>query len=383
VNELLAAADRPAPGERMLGTRVSLARHLAACVSGEPEALDVLVFESALAGAAQASADVDDRSPRPPTACLADGQLLERFDARLVVPLVTGGRALGFLLLGERRSEEPYGREDKELLVTLAGQVAVALDYAHLIEQAAGQAALRREIQIAQEVQEQLFPHERPALQTLRYAGVCRAARGVGGDFYDFLPLTGNHLGVAIADIAGKGLPAALLMASLQALLRSHAPTYAGDLAALGRELNRHLQETTDGARYATLFFGVYDDTSRTLRYLNAGHVPPLVIRRGETSPRRLEASGTVLGLFAWQQYEEQSVRLEPGDRLFVFTDGVTEAEAPSGDMFGEERLLEWVGRLAAVPAEELPERLLAEVSAFVGSSQQQDDITVIAAEVV
>jgi len=251
-------------------------------------------------------------------------------------------------------------------------------------EQAAEQAALRREIQIAQEVQSQLFPHERPALRTLRYAGLCRAARGVGGDFYDFLPLTGDCLGVALADIAGKGLPAALLMASLQALLRSHAPTHSCDLAALGRELNRHLLETTDGARFATLFFGVYDDATRILRYLNAGHVPPIVIRGREVAmARRLEPSGTVLGLFPSQQYEEQRVSLEPGDRLVIFTDGITEAEEPGGEMFGEERLLELLRRLTEVPAEELPERLLAEVTSFVGSSPQQDDITVIAAEVV
>ena len=384
VDEVPGAAEMTWPaGERVLTTRTPLARHLDACAAGEPEALDVLVFESSLPAAQEPEGDREARtSVRTRDRCLSDERLLERFDARLVVPLVTGGRALGFLLLGEKLSEEPYGREDKELLVTVAAQVAIALDYAHLIEQAAEQAALRREIQIAQEVQAQLFPHERPALSTLRYAGVCRAARGVGGDFYDFLPLTGDRLGVALADIAGKGLPAALLMASLQALLRSHAPTHAGDLAALGHELNRHLVETTDGARFATLFFGVYDDAARTLRYLNAGHLPPIVLRR-DAAAHRLEPSGTVLGLFPSQRYEEQSVSLEPGDRLVVFTDGITEAEAPGGEMFGEERLLDSLRRLSHLPAEELPQRLLAEVTAFVGRSHQQDDITVITAEVV
>jgi sigma-B regulation protein RsbU (phosphoserine phosphatase) len=385
VDELPGAADMTLPaGERVLSTRSPLARHLAACAAGEPEALDVIVFESALSGPPAEPSWAGDASSPPVSRCLADEQLLERFEPRLVVPLATGGRVLGFILLGEKLSEEPYGREDKELLVTVADQVAIALDYAHLIEQAAEQAALRREVQIAQEVQSQLFPRERPALRTLRYAGVCRAARGVGGDFYDFLPLTADRLGVALADIAGKGLPAALLMASLQALLRSHAPTHACDLGALGRELNRHLVETSDGARFATLFFGVYDDCERTLRYLNAGHIPPVVVRRdGVDGVRRLDPGGMVLGLFPSQQYEEQSVVLEPGDRLVVFTDGVTEAEEPGGEMFGEERLLESVRRLAHLPAEELPARLLAEVTAFVGPSHQQDDITVITAEVV
>ena len=151
-----------------------------------------------------------------------------------MVPLVTAGRVLGFILLGEKLSEEPYSREDKELLLTSPSRSRLRSTTAQLIGQAAEQAALRREIQIAQEVQQRLFPHERPPLRSLRYAGVCRAARGVGGDFYDFLPLSDGRPGLALADIAGKGLPAALLMASLQALLRSHAPTHAARARGAG-----------------------------------------------------------------------------------------------------------------------------------------------------
>ena len=379
------ASVAPRRGYR-LSPRVPLAQHLAASAAGDPEALDVMAFESPAAGAPL---------PRLPplrveggglSGCLDDEHLLARFGARLVVPLVTGGRALGFLLLGEKLSEEPYSREDRDLLTVVAGQVAIALDYAHLIGQAAEQAALLREVQIAQEVQAKLFPHERPPMRSLLYSGICRAARGVGGDFYDFLPLTGERLGLAVADIAGKGLPAALLMASLQALLRSHAPTYAADLGALGAELNRHLVETSDGARFASLFFGVYDDRSRELSYLNAGHLPPFIVRNnGGTGPevRHLDTGGMVLGIFAGQPYQQRSVSLEPGDRIAIFSDGVTEASDPDGEMFGEERLIEAVDRYRALPAEDLPRRVLDEVTRFVGGSPQQDDITVIAAQVV
>jgi sigma-B regulation protein RsbU (phosphoserine phosphatase) len=308
----------------------------------------------------------------------------DRFRARLVVPLVTAGRVIGFLLLGEKRSEEPYTREDRDLLLTVAAQVAIALDYAQLIGQAAEQAALRREVQIAQEVQRQLFPHERPPMRSLRYAGLCRSARGVGGDFYDFLPLAAGRLGIALADIAGKGLPAALLMANLQALIRSHAPTYEGALERLASELNRHLVESTDGARFATLFFAVYDEEARSLRYVNAGHLPPLVVRAGSEGPSvcRLEAGGMVLGLFPDQAYEKGCAALQPGDRLVVFSDGVTEASDPSGEMFGESRLLSSLVAHAGADVEQLPTVLLREVEGFVGRSGQQDDITIIAAEV-
>jgi sigma-B regulation protein RsbU (phosphoserine phosphatase) len=174
-------------------------------------------------------------------------------------------------------------------------------------------------------------------------------------------------------------------MASLQALLRSHAPTYVAALQALACELNRHLVETTDGARFATLFFGVYDDSARAIHYVNAGHLPPLVLTRGTAGAvevRRLEEGGMVLGLFPDQVYQEGCARLAPGDRLIVFSDGVTEASAPSGEMFGEERLLAAVAAYGGGDIERLPEYLLGEVDRFVGSSSQQDDITVIAAEV-
>jgi sigma-B regulation protein RsbU (phosphoserine phosphatase) len=377
-----AAPVSPPVGYR-LSPRLPLSAHLAASAAGDPEILDVLAFEAPAAGAPLPPLRIETA---PVTGCLDDERLVARFGARLIVPLVTGGRVLGFLLLGEKLSEEPYSREDRDLLTVVAGQVAIALDYAHLIGQAAEQAALLREVQIAQQVQARLFPHERPPMRSLRYSGICRAARGVGGDFYDFLPLTGESLGLAVADIAGKGLPAALLMASLQALLRSHAPTHAADLGALGAELNRHLVETSDGARFASLFFGIYDDRSRELRYLNAGHLPPIVVRSNGgagMAVRHLDTGGMVLGIFAGQPYQQRSVSLEPGDRIVIFSDGVTEASDPGGEMFGEERLIDAVDRYRDRSAEELPRHVLDEVTRFVGGSPQQDDITVIVAQVV
>ena len=149
---------------------------------------------------------------------------LESMRARLIVPLATHDHVLGFLSLGEKLSEEPYSREDKELLMAVAEQMAIALDYAYLVGQAAEQERLRREIEIAKQVQLQLFPQTQPRMRTIEYSAVCRPAREVGGDYYDFLQLDGDNLCLALGDISGKGLSASLLMASLQALMRSQAP---------------------------------------------------------------------------------------------------------------------------------------------------------------
>ncbi|MBP7148496.1 MAG: SpoIIE family protein phosphatase [Acidobacteria bacterium] len=360
-------------GGTILGGRIPLATALHAESPRDLEAVDVFPLDRR---------PVEQEAPAQVRAgtCLEERALYERFGTRLVVPLVTNGKTLGFLLFGEKLSEEPYSREDKELLLRVAEQVATALDYSQLIGQVAEQERMKREMQIAQEVQAKLFPHERPPLRTLEYAGVCRAAFGVGGDYFDFVPLEQERLGIAVGDISGKGLSAALLMASLQALLRSHAPTRADRLADLARELNHHLYESTDDARFATLFFGVYDDRDRTLRYINAGHVPPILVREGGTKVERLGPNGMVLGLFPEELHEPDEVRLAPGDVLLLFSDGVSESMDADGELFGEQRLVETVVRHAGAPADELPELIMAEVAQFTGRAPQADDLTLISA---
>lgn len=204
-----------------------ITRYLEKFSTDEPEALEVYLDDPK--SWASMLARVDSR---------ADGRyweraLLERLNTRLIVPLVTSDRLLGFISLGEKLSEEPYTKDDRQLLLTVAQQTAIALDYAQLINQVAEQEKLKREIEIAKEVQEHLFPQTRPPMRTLEYTGICQAARGVGGDYYDFLPLGLDKLGLALGDISGKGISAALLMASLQAMLRSYAPTRRDQVDAL------------------------------------------------------------------------------------------------------------------------------------------------------
>ncbi len=206
---------------------------------------------------------------------------------------------------------------------------------------------LEHELAIAREVQAQLFPTEKPAVQGVEIEAVCRPARVVSGDYYDFLPLGPGRLGLALADISGKGISAALIMASLQAALRSQALFNGrgpGSTAEIVARLNQHLFRSTSADRYATFFYGVYDAQTRRLEYTNAGHPAPFCIT-GE-KVQRLSVGGTVLGLFDDRRYESQVIEVPPGSLLIAYSDGLTEAEDPDGRELGEQRLLDVALRL-------------------------------------
>ena len=246
---------------------------------------------------------------------------------------------------------------------------------------------LQREVADASETQARLFPRGSRVVAGLDCSGVCRAARGVGGDYYDFLPLGERRLGIALGDVAGKGLFAGLLMAGLQARLQSIAPLYGTDLETMMGELNRAMHSCTQANRYATLFFAVYDDATRSLTYVNAGQNPPLLLRpdpspAGVLPCRRLETGGTVIGLLNDAQYRMETLSLAPGDILLACTDGVTEARNAAEEEFGESRLERTVLRHPAGSAAALRDRIVDEVDRFRGAAPQQDDITVVVARV-
>lgn len=311
--------------------------------------------------------------------------LLEPLQARLLVPMVASRRVVGFLALGAKLSEEPYTREDRHLLLALAGQTATALDYAQLISQTAERERLRRELQIAQEVQGQLFPQQMPRLATLSYAGVSQAARILGGDYFDFLPLGPGRLGVAVADLSGKGIPAALLMAALQGALRSHAPQWGDQLAGLVADINGQLCATSAPNKFATFFYAVYDDDQMTFRYVNAGHNPPLLVRGSGPEVgqvQQLTVGGTIIGAFPGQKYTQETLQLRPGDLFVAYTDGLTDATNSAGDAFGEERLQRLVADNAQLEPEALQEVILGDVARYTFGVPLEDDITLIIARV-
>ena len=297
---------------------------------------------------------------------------------RLLLRLATREHEHGVIALGDKLSEEPWSREDRELLDGAAHQVAVALDNARLFAELAAQERMRHEMEIAREVQQQLFPRGFPSMAGLDCAGECRPALGVGGDYYDVLALGPGRVGLALGDVSGKGISAALLMARLQALLRSHAPLHPLDPPAVLAAVNRFMCESSDGARYATLFYGVFDAATGELAYVNAGHNPPLLLREGAVE--RLTEGGLVVGLLPDAIYTLGTVRLEPGDTVVLYSDGITEAESPAGDMFGEPRLLDLLEHHRGDRPDLLRDALLDAAVKFADDTPLRDDCTVLVA---
>ena len=235
-----------------------------------------------------------------------------------------------------------------------------------------------QELEIAKQVQARLFPQTLPPMGTLEYAGTCVQARQVGGDYHDILDLGRGRFGLVIADIAGKGMAAALLMANLQANLRSQCASAADDPARFLRCVNKLFFENTHESAYATLFFAEYDGGTRQLRYANCGHLAPLLVRRDSTV-ERLDSTGTVLGLFKDWDCSIAEHRLFPGDTLVLYTDGITESFNDAGDEFGEHRLIEALHRHRGLPPQAVMASIVDEVRRF-SPHEQYDDITLIVA---
>ncbi len=237
-----------------------------------------------------------------------------------------------------------------------------------------------QELEIAKQVQARLFPQTLPPLRTLDYAGMCIQARQVGGDYYDFIDLGRDRLGLAIGDIAGKGIAAALLMASLHASMRSQRTIRLGGPERLLRSVNQFFCENTADTAYATLFFAEYVDKLGRLRYVSCGHLPALLLR-SDGSLERLESTCTVVGLFQEWPCSVQERQLLPGDTLALYTDGITEAFNHAEEEFGEQRLIEALRRHRDLPSQELLESVIDEVRGF-SPREQHDDITMIVARV-
>lgn len=263
-----------------------------------------------------------------------------------------------------------------------AAQTALAQEVARLTSAIGREMAQRerinRELEIAREVQEHLFPQRFPAVAGLEYCGQCRPAREVGGDYYDFLELPDGRLGIAVGDVSGKGVGAALMMASLEASLRALAAVVR-DPADLMARVNNLLLHASSANRYATLFYAEYNPATRQLIYVNAGHNPPIVLRNagGACQVLRLETGGSVVGLFP-QWYSHGVFSHEPGDLAVLFTDGVSESMNLREEEWGEDRLTECAKTCQGLPAAEGMRRILAAAQAFAAGAPQHDDMTLV-----
>jgi serine phosphatase RsbU (regulator of sigma subunit) len=235
------------------------------------------------------------------------------------------------------------------------------------------------ELEIAKQVQARLFPQIFPPLKSLDYAGVCIQARQVGGDYYDFLNLSENRIGLVLGDIAGKGIAGALLMANLQANLRSQCTIASHEPQRLLRTVNELFFNNTADDAYATLFFADYDDVTQRLRYVNCGHLSPLLLRESNRL-ERLNSTCTVLGLFKEWDCSVEECQLAAGDLIALYTDGITESFNAAGEEFGEQRLTEALRRHRQLSSRDLLTAIVEEVQRF-SPHEQHDDITLIVAK--
>jgi phosphoserine phosphatase RsbU/P len=313
---------------------------------------------------------------------------LRTLNPALLIPITNQNSLEAIIVLGPKLAEIPYTREDKQMLMSAALQIGLALENTKLISQAVEEQKLKKELEMAMEVQQRLFPQTLPSFPTLEIAACCFPARGVGGDYYDFIELDPQHLGIAVADVAGKGLSAALLMSVVKTSLHSQVYNHE-PLIKLMTNINHLLYQSTNGNTHASFFYGTYNHLHRTLTYVNAGHNPPLLLRAQTTiiaTPSEpmlsLTTGGLVIGLLDFARYEQATITLQPGDILVAFTDGVSEALNKDGEEFGEERLEACILAHRHLNAEALREKLVEALQDWCTGTPQYDDITLVVLKV-
>jgi phosphoserine phosphatase RsbU/P len=311
-------------------------------------------------------------------------EILRLLDSQLLLPVTLKERLLGIISLGPKLSEAPYTTADMRLLSAVASQTGLALENARLTEsikrEVAERERINRELEIAREVQQRLFPQHLPAVDGLDFAGYCRPQQDVGGDYYDFIPLGDSCLASAIGDVSGKGIAASLMMATLQASLRSQTLRPGESPAGMLELMNKLVYEGSASNRYATFFYGQYSAQSRSMVYVNAGHDAPIVCRKngGNHQILRLERGGTVLGLFPDVSYQEGCVQLYKGDVVVGFTDGISEAMNAKDEEWGEGRLIDAVCECEGRNASDVISYILRRVDAFTEGARQHDDMTLV-----
>jgi sigma-B regulation protein RsbU (phosphoserine phosphatase) len=315
-------------------------------------------------------------------------ETLRMLDAQVLLPVTLKERLLGIISLGPKRSEEPYSNTDLRLLHAVASQTGLALENARLTESIRREVAQRermnRELEIAREVQQRLFPQNLPAVEGFDYAGYCRPQQDVGGDYYDFVYVKETGLCVAVGDVSGKGIASALMMAALHASLRSQIMSPSGSPAEMLQLINRLVYDSSASNRYATFFYAQYDPRTRSLIYVNAGHNAPIVCRanRSGYDILRLEEGGTVLGLFPEVEYKQGCIQLQPCDLLVAFTDGISEAMNSADEEWDEQRLIQSICEAYGQQASEVLWHIQDSVDRFTAGAKQHDDMTLVVGRV-
>ena len=314
-------------------------------------------------------------------------KVLLEIQSRILVQIRQRNELVGILSFGPRRGGFAYSDADRELLMSIAAQLALVIDNARLTERMVAQERMRRELALAAEVQQRLLPSCAPQGVAMEVSGFCEPARGVGGDYYDFIDFDNSQLGLAIADVAGKGMPAALLMSTVQATLRSLTARNGSpanyELSSVVSKLNRLLFNTTNGEHYVTFFYATFDQQTQRLTYVNAGHNPPLYLQSDSGSEfRQLTSGGLVAGAFEHTAYEQETVQMKPNDLLFLYTDGLTEALNEEGEEFGTSRIMETLKAIASLSADQIRDVVVRRVKEWCAGMSLYDDLTFVVMKV-
>ena len=308
------------------------------------------------------------------------GVLLADCEKCLAVSIAVPGRRLGVLAVADKESRDSrildFTPGDARLLSLFANQAAAAIETTRLHREAIEKERIERELELAAAIQRQLLPRELPRISGVELAGSTLPTRQVGGDYFDLFPLSGGRLGFVVADVSGKGIPAALLVSTVHAAI--HLQIEASEtIVDLVSRIDRHLQRFSPAHKFLTLFFGVLEPGADTLRYVSAGHNPALLSRR-DGGIDRLSATGVPLGLLPHGSWREETVLFQRGDLLCVYTDGFTEATNGDEEEFGLERLEQGVQSRLSLTAREIADGLSSEVAAFAAGIPQYDDQTLL-----
>jgi serine phosphatase RsbU (regulator of sigma subunit) len=294
----------------------------------------------------------------------------------LSVPLMLKGKIIGSLNIFNKKDEHGFAEVDKRLLTIIATQSAQIIENARLYEEEQSLILMREELKLAFKIQTELLPKESPRIVGYDIAGKSIPAKTVGGDYFDFIPISDRLLALCLGDVSGKGMPAALLMSNLQAILRGQSLHNISPGECLERS-SILLYQRTDLDKFATLFYGVLDGEKHVLHYANAGHNYPFLFK-GEKESFRLDVGGLILGAIEDATYKESSIHMEPDDILLIFSDGITEALNLDGEEFGEERLPRLISENRSEAAERLIDKIIEAVGDFAGEKAQADDMTLV-----
>jgi len=307
---------------------------------------------------------------------MRESVVLQGIRSAMCVPLWNNKDVIGLVYVDTLNTAKSFKPEDLKLLTLLANIAAMKIENTRLEKQAIERERLEKELEQAADIQKRLLPGGAPALEGYDVSGRADACRAVGGDYYDFVERAEGRTAIVIGDVSGKGMAAALLMASVQAVFRTLADVEASP-AALLTSLNRHLIRNASPNKFVSFFYGELDPSTGSMRYVNAGHNPPFLVRAsGEVES--LPATGVVLGIFGNAKYDEKQITLAPGDLLALFSDGVTECSNPAGDMYGEDRLVADLAKYRDGRAEAVETSIFKELLQFAGEAPQYDDSTLV-----